>query len=83
MKVKIAFVLGAGLGYLVGTPSGRAHLDQVKSRVLDVWNDPRVQEHVQDVQLQATAFAKAQGATLKDKVSEATGSLRDRAPSDG
>lgn len=81
MKVKLAFVLGAGLGYLVGTRSGRAHYDQMKSWVLDVWNDPRVQEYVEDVQVQATQFAREQGAVLKGKVTEAASSLGDRTPS--
>lgn len=55
MKGKAAFVLGAGLGYLLGTPAGREKLDKVKAKLTDKWNDPRVQEKVSDLRGKATS----------------------------
>lgn len=55
MKGKAAFVLGAGLGYLVGTPAGREKLTKAKSKLTESWNDPRVQEKVGDLRNKATS----------------------------
>ena len=71
MKGKLAFVAGAGLGYLLGTRAGRGQFEKIKGWANDVWQDPRVQGYVQDVEGQATAFAKQQGAALKDTVVDA------------
>ncbi|MCC2307759.1 YtxH domain-containing protein [Cellulomonas chengniuliangii] len=54
MKGKAAFVLGAGLGYLLGTPSGREKLGTARSKLMDSWNDPRVQEKVGDIREKVT-----------------------------
>jgi len=54
MKGKAAFVLGAGLGYLFGTPSGREKLGSARSKLMDSWNDPRVQEKVGDIREKVT-----------------------------
>ncbi|AEE47727.1 hypothetical protein [Cellulomonas fimi] len=71
MKGKMAFVVGAGVGYLLGTRAGRGQFEKIKGWANDVWQDPRVQGYVQDVESQATAFAKQQGVALKDKAVEA------------
>ncbi|MBU4213782.1 MAG: YtxH domain-containing protein [Actinobacteria bacterium] len=71
MKAKAAFVIGAGLGYLVGTASGRARYERMRSWALDVWDDPRVQEYVQEAREQATALAREQATNLRVKVGEA------------
>ena len=55
MKGKAAFVLGAGLGYLLGTPAGREKLTKAKSKLTESWNDPRVQEKVGDLRNKATS----------------------------
>lgn len=67
MKGKLAFVVGAGVGYLLGTRAGRQQFDKIKTWASDAWNDPRVQGYVQDAEQAATDFAKTQGAALKDK----------------
>ncbi|MCG2800039.1 MAG: YtxH domain-containing protein [Cellulomonas sp.] len=71
MKAKVAFVVGAGLGYLAGTASGRAQYERMRSWALDVWNDPRVQEYVQEAQVQAMQVAREQGAALRAKAGDA------------
>ncbi|MBD8059226.1 YtxH domain-containing protein [Cellulomonas sp. JH27-2] len=71
MRGKVAFVAGAGLGYLLGTRAGRGQFEKIKAWADDVWHDPRVQGYVADAQAQATQFAKDQGAVLRDKAFEA------------
>ncbi|MDM7830282.1 YtxH domain-containing protein [Cellulomonas edaphi] len=71
MKGKVAFVAGAGLGYLLGTRAGRGQFEKIKSWAGDMWLDPRVQGYVKDMEAQATQFAKEQGAALKDRAVDA------------
>jgi len=76
MKGKLAFVVGAGVGYLMGTRAGRQQFEKIKGWAADTWNDPRVQGYVQDAEQAATQFAKTQGGALKDKaVSTAKGAF--------
>lgn len=67
MKGKAAFVVGAGVGYLLGTRAGRQQFEKIKAWASDTWHDPRVQGYVQDAEQAATEFARTQGSALKDK----------------
>ncbi|UZN02951.1 YtxH domain-containing protein [Cellulomonas sp. S1-8] len=67
MKGKLAFVAGAGVGYLLGTRAGRQQFEKIKTWASDTWHDPRVQGYVQEAEQAATDFAKTQGGALKDK----------------
>ena len=71
MKSKLAFVVGAGLGYVLGTRAGRQQFEKIKGFATDLWSDPRVQGYVQDVEGQAKDFARQQGSALKDKAVDA------------
>ncbi|WP_344246324.1 YtxH domain-containing protein [Isoptericola hypogeus] len=42
-------MIGAALGYLLGTEKGRQQLDKAKDWATETWNDPRVQEKVSEV----------------------------------
>ncbi|MFT4231553.1 MAG: YtxH domain-containing protein [Leucobacter sp.] len=46
MKGKIAFVLGAAVGYVLGTRAGRERYEQIKRGAQTVWNTPPVQRGV-------------------------------------
>ena len=73
---RVVFLAGVGAGYLFGTPSGRRQLGKFKVWATDVWQDPRVQEYVQEYEGKATEFAKQQGAALWEKaVDTATGAM--------
>jgi hypothetical protein len=78
VKAKVAFVVGVGLGGILGMRAGRGQYDRMKSWVLDIWDDPRVQEYVQEAQDQATRFVAEQGTALKDRVWDAATSPADR-----
>lgn len=49
MKGKIAFVLGAAVGYVLGTRAGRERYEQIKRGALRVWNTEPVQRGVDSV----------------------------------
>ena len=71
MKSKAAFIVGAGIGYVLGTRAGRRQFESIKAHAIDVWNSDTVQSTVSTLQDQATTVAKEQGAALKEKVTEA------------
>ena len=50
MKGKILFVAGLGLGYVLGTRAGREKYEELRQAALKVWNDPRVQKGVDNVE---------------------------------
>ncbi|WP_448058476.1 YtxH domain-containing protein [Cellulomonas hominis] len=87
MKAKAAFVVGAGIGYVLGTRAGRQQFEKIKGWADDAWHDPRVQAAVGDVEERAAQFAKEQGAALKDRAVDAVksrvGGGSDADPADG
>ncbi|MCG7284522.1 YtxH domain-containing protein [Cellulomonas sp. ACRRI] len=82
MKGKLAFVLGAGVGYVLGTRAGRAQFEKIKGWASDAWHDPRVQSTVDDLESKAAGFAKDQGVALKDKAVDAVKSAVSRTSDD-
>jgi hypothetical protein len=50
MRGKILFVVGLGVGYVLGTRAGREKYDQMKAAVDRFWSDPRVKQRVDDAQ---------------------------------
>ena len=49
MKGKILFVVGLGVGYVLGTRAGRERYEQIKKAAESVWNTPAVQQGVGNV----------------------------------
>ncbi|WP_263119095.1 YtxH domain-containing protein [Cellulomonas sp. RIT-PI-Y] len=80
MKAKSAFVVGATLGYVLGTRAGRARYEQIKGWASSLWHDPRVQSRVDDLEAGAAQFAKDQASALKDKAVDAVRSTVSRTP---
>lgn len=70
MKSKAAFIIGAGLGYVLGTRAGREQWEKASEWTRDAWADPRVQAQVNDLSAKATEFAKTEGSALKDRMAE-------------
>ncbi|MBB2924485.1 YtxH domain-containing protein [Cellulomonas cellasea] len=71
MKNKAVFLVGAGVGYVLGTRAGRQQFEVIKAKANHLWNDPRVQSKVSTIESQAAQFAKEQGSTLRDKATSA------------
>ena len=64
MKGKILFVVGLGVGYVLGTRAGRERYEQIRSAAEKVWNQPAVQQGVGTVK----EFAAARVGDLGDPV---------------
>lgn len=71
MKGKILFVVGLGVGYVLGTRAGRERYDQIKRAAEGVWNQPAVQQGVDTVK----DFAKARVGDLSGTVLDAAKSF--------
>ena len=66
MKGKILFVAGLGLGYVLGTRAGREKYEELRTAALKVWNDPRVQKQVDNVE----EFVKDKAPDVAEFVSD-------------
>ncbi|MGJ0204143.1 YtxH domain-containing protein [Leucobacter sp. gxy201] len=66
MKGKVAFVLGAAVGYVLGTRAGRERYEQIKRGAKAVWGTPPVQRGVAAVRGAAqTRIDQVKGAALQ------------------
>lgn len=64
MKGKILFVVGLGVGYVLGARAGRERYEQIRKAAQNVWNQPAVQQGVETVK----DFAKTRVGDLSDTV---------------
>lgn len=78
MKTKAAFIVGAGIGYVLGTRAGRRQFESIKTHARDLWNNETVQSTVTNLQDKATEVAKEQGSALKDVAKEQGSALKDK-----
>src|SRR5665647_3759273 len=77
MRTKAAFLIGGVVGYVLGTRAGREQFDKLRTRAQKLWEDPRVQSTVNDVEQRATTLMKEKGPELKERVSDAVRSATD------
>lgn len=80
MKGKLAFVLGAAVGYVLGARAGRERYEQIKRRAEAVWNTEPVQRGVAawretvDGQIDnLKGFAKRVGADAVSNIAQKAG----------
>lgn len=59
MRGKATFLLGGAIGYVLGTRAGRQRYEQLKSRAMRMWGNPRVQGTVTGLESKASETAKA------------------------
>jgi hypothetical protein len=74
MKGKILFVVGLGVGYVLGTRAGRERYEQIRAAAEKVWNQPSVQQGVGTVKDFASARVGDLGDTVVDGVKNLIGS---------
>ncbi|AWB90757.1 YtxH domain-containing protein [Aeromicrobium chenweiae] len=68
---KLTLIAAAAAGYVLGTRAGRERYEQIKTQATNVWNNPKVQDVVDDVQTQA----KHAGAEAGSKVASSAGDV--------
>ena len=71
----ITLGLGAALGYLLGSAEGRKNLEKMTQNAQKLWNDPKTQEKVG--QVQETAQQKFAEVKNSDPVHKATAKVED------
>lgn len=64
MRWKFLFIVGLGVGYILGARAGRPRYEQIKAKATEAWEDPRVQKVVTDTQ----DFVKETAPIVQDKV---------------
>lgn len=67
MKPKHLFVIGLGVGYIVGARAGRERFEQLKSGALDLWESPRVAKTRRDLE----AYARQQAPIIVERAEAA------------
>ena len=76
MKKRLILLAGLGVGYVLGSRTGRQSYEKLKAQAQDLWTDPRVQDTVekanQSIRDKSPAVADAV-QTAADKVIAATG----------
>lgn len=64
MRLRILFIVGLGIGYVLGARAGRSRYDQLKAKATEAWEDPRVQKAVADTQ----EFVKENAPIVQEKI---------------
>lgn len=82
MRMKLGFLAGAAVGYVLGTRAGRNQFDKIKDQAQKVWENPKVQDNVHKAQSQASDFVKEKAPELREKLGSALGSDKDETPDD-
>ena len=73
MKGKVLFVVGLGVGYVLGTRAGRERYEQIKKAAESVWNTPTVQQGVGTAKDFAMSRVGDVSATVLDGVKNLIG----------
>lgn len=71
---KFSLLVGAGIGYVLGTRSGRQQYDSMVAGAQRLWQDPRVQKTARQARGTASDLGQKAGDTVAAKVDEHTGS---------
>ena len=77
MKKRLILLAGLGVGFILGSRTGRQSYERLKAQAQDLWTDPRVQDTVekanQSIREKSPAVADAV-QTAADKVNAAAAS---------
>lgn len=86
MKKRLILLAGLGVGFILGSRTGRQSYERLKAQAQDLWTDPRVQDTVekanQSIREKSPAVADAV-QTAADKVNAASGSSSSVSESEG
>jgi hypothetical protein len=78
---KLTLLVAAGAGYVLGSRAGRERYEQIKTQATKTWNNPRVQDAVDEVQNHAKQAGSDLGGAAASKVAEAAGDVKDKVAS--
>ena len=66
MIKRLAFVAGFGIGFVVGSASGRKSYESLRESALNTWNDPKVQAKVSE----GTDWVKSEVPVVGEKIAD-------------
>ena len=72
MKGKVLLLIGAGVGYVLGSRAGRQRYEQIKGSAEAMWHAPAVQERVTEAEEAIKAKAPEVQERLASAASRAT-----------
>jgi len=70
MQGRIMFVTGAAVGYVLGARAGRRRYEQIKAGAERLWNNPRVQQSVDQAVGQVQGYVKDRAPGVQKAVTE-------------
>lgn len=68
MRLKILFIVGLGVGYVLGARAGRPRYEQIRAKATEAWENPRVQKAVSETQ----GFVKENAPIVQEKMMTGT-----------
>ena len=78
MKGRTGFIIGVGLGYVIGAKAGRARYDQIKAAVEKAREQPQVRGAIRTTSELTSGSRKKSKAILGDQLRSAGELLRKR-----
>lgn len=75
---KLTLIAAAAAGYVLGTRAGRERYEQIKTQATNVWNNPKVQDVVDDVQTQAKHAGSEAGTKVASTASDVASKVTDK-----
>ncbi|MCW2829561.1 MAG: hypothetical protein JWP31_253 [Aeromicrobium sp.] len=75
---KLTLLLAGAAGYVLGSRAGRERYEQIKSQSTKIWNNPKVQETVADVQAQAKTTGSDVGSKVGSKLAETASDVKSK-----
>lgn len=70
MGNKLLLLVGAAAGYILGARAGRERYEQIADQANKAWNNPKVQETVEQVKAKAPEVAQKVGDQAKSRADE-------------
>jgi hypothetical protein len=78
MMGKVSFVLGAAVGYVLGTKAGQQRYEQIKGRATSLWSSEPVQSKVETARQTVMEQAPVVAAKLGDAAKTASSTVKDK-----
>ncbi len=75
MRARAAFVVGAGVGYVLGTRAGREQYERIVRASRAVWSHPLVRTPISGLETRAAELARAQSVAMIDHLADAAKNL--------
>ena len=75
MKKRLILLAGLGVGYILGSRTGRQSYERLKAQAQDLWTDPRVQDTVE----KANQSLREKSPAVADAMQTAAGAVQSAA----